>query len=170
MPGQTPNYQIPYAVLSDPADAQVATKSMADRLDTLLMQLTGDKTQAFSGMGANAPNVILADNPGQALVTAAYAVKLGRMVMLNITYNLLVSIGSDSQANLAGANAVRLGYLVSELRPHQLTMAFATSGRLPVGVQLEPGGRVAMEFTFAQYQAPVVIGGYHLTACFMSLS
>jgi len=170
MPGQTPNYQIPYAVLSDPADAQVATKSMADRLDVLLGQLTQGQTKVYSGMGANAPNVILPNNAAKALVTAAYAVKLGRMVMLNIVYNLLVSIGSDSQGNIAGANTTEIGYLVTEIRPYATTFAFASAGRLPVGVQLDPSGRVAMEFTFDAYQAPIVMGGYHLTACFQSLS
>jgi hypothetical protein len=170
MPGQTPNYQIPYAVLSDPADAQAATKPMADRLDALLGQLSGDKSQLFSGTGPNAPAVILADNPSQALVTGANAVKLGRLVMLNITYNLLKSVSSDSQANLSYDAVVTMGWLVPELRPIVSTMVFATAGRMPVGVQLDSNGRVAMEFTFGAYQAPVVMGGYLLTASFMSLS
>jgi hypothetical protein len=53
--GQTPTYLLPYPELTDPADAQVAVKPLADRLEVVLPTITPPAPPVQSGPLANRP-------------------------------------------------------------------------------------------------------------------
>jgi microcystin-dependent protein len=170
--GQTTNYQLPYPEAVDPADVPVDVRELAERLDTLLMQMT-PVGAPIAWLASQVPAGFI-EFAGQTITSGQYP-KLyalfggtlpdlrGKFLFGQDGSHAVGSTGGETAHTLTAAES---GMPAHSFQPLNLTrinqqFAYNTGGNVPVPPSYDVGGAAAAATAVVNVPAQNAAAGHN---------